>query len=204
LTTLERGITFTFSWLLFLIETPEDKKLNEEFPTISFEDKYEDEARVNVDLRKALDLLKAADEAHKKEDIDKAIELYKNSIAYCPTADAHTYLGWMYSIQDRMHEAIEECHQAIEIDPDFGNPYNDIGCYLMQMEEFEEAVSWLEKAKQAPRYHPRHFPYMNLSRILLRQGKHGKAVGELYEATRRAPEDKALRQQLVELISLLN
>ena len=83
--------------------------------------KYKEEARVNVDLRKALELLERAGEAHKNDDIDQAIELYRESLAYCPTADAHTYLGWMYSIQDRLHEAIEECHQAIEIDPDTRN-----------------------------------------------------------------------------------
>ena len=178
--------------------------MHENFPTISFEEKYEKEARVNVDLRKALDLLKSASEAYKEDDTEKAIELYQQSIAFCPTADAHTYLGWMYSIQDRLEEAIEECHLAIEVDPEFGNPYNDIGCYLMQMGEYEEAAGWLEKAKDAPRYDPRHFPYMNLGKIHLKQGEHGKALGELYQAVRRAPEDKLLRHQLVELISLLN
>lgn len=178
--------------------------MNEDFPTISFDEKYEKEARLNVDLRMALDHLKSASDAHKNENIEKAIELYQNSIAYCPTADAHTYLGWMYSIQGRLEEAIEECHLAIEVDPEFGNPYNDIGCYLMQMGELEEATGWLEKAKDAPRYDPRHFPYMNLGRILLKKGEHSKALGELYQAVRRAPEDRSLRHQLVELIALLN
>ena len=67
--------------------------MNENFPTISFDEKYEEEARVNVDLRMALDHLKSAGEAHKINDIEKAIELYKNSIAYCPTADAHRLAG---------------------------------------------------------------------------------------------------------------
>lgn len=178
--------------------------MDEEFPTISFEEKYEAEARINVDLRKALEYLKDGGEAHREDEIVQAVDLYQQSIAFCPTADAHTYLGWMYSIQGRMEEAIEECHMAIEVDPDFGNPYNDIGCYLMQIGELEEAAEWLEKAKEAPRYHPRHFPYMNLGRILMKTGKHGKALGELYQAVRRAPEDKSLRHQLVELISLLN
>jgi hypothetical protein len=29
-------------------------------------------------------------------------------------------------------DAITECHHAIEVDPDFGNPYNDIGAYLIE------------------------------------------------------------------------
>ena len=183
---------------------PEGKKLKEAFPTESFDEKYEHEARINVDLRRALDLMSDAGESHESGDIEEAIELYKQSIAFCPTADAHTYLGWMYSSQDRLDEAIEECHQAIDVDPDFGNPYNDIGCYLMEMNEFDEAAGWFEKAKTAPRYEPRHFPYMNLARVYLARGKHGKAFGELYQAVARAPEEVELKRQFAELLSMLH
>jgi Tfp pilus assembly protein PilF len=182
----------------------EDEKLNEDFPTETFDDHYEYEAQINVDLRRALDLLKEAGESHMAENIDRAIELYRESLAFCPTADAHTYLGWMYSLQDRIGEAIEECHQAIEVDPDFGNPYNDIGCFLLELDQLEEAEEWFEKAKTAPRYVPRHFPYMNLTRLHMARGEYGKAFGELYQATRRAPGDEALRRQLVDLASMLN
>jgi len=178
--------------------------LKENFPTESFEDKYEKEARTNIDLSRALELLTEADKYHLNGNIDRAIELYKESIAFCPTADAHTYLGWMYSGQNRFEEAIEECHLAIEVDPGFGNPYNDIGCYLMALKENDEATEWFEKAKTAPRYEPRHFPYMNIARIHLTRSEHGKACGELYQALKRAPKEGALRTQFLELVSLLN
>ena len=54
----------------------------------------------------------------------------KRSIEIPPTAEAHTYLGWTYSLQGKLDEATAECLRAIEIDPEFGNPYNDIGVYL--------------------------------------------------------------------------
>ncbi|NIO09761.1 MAG: tetratricopeptide repeat protein, partial [Deltaproteobacteria bacterium] len=44
-----------------------------------------------------------------------------------PTAEAYTFLGWTYSFMGQLNEAIEECQRAITLDPDFGNPYNDIG-----------------------------------------------------------------------------
>ncbi|MEK6709964.1 MAG: tetratricopeptide repeat protein [Nitrospinota bacterium] len=177
---------------------------DEGFPTINFDEKYGDEARANPELRKALDLLAGAESAHRGGDIGQAIELYKNSIAYHPTSDAHTYLGWMYSKQGRLEEAIEECHLAIEVDPDFGNPYNDIGCHLMQLGELEQAIGWFEKAKKAPRYEPRHFPYLNLARIYLKRGEHGKAAGEVLGALRRDPGDRALKRRLLNLLALLN
>ena len=104
-------------------------------------------------------------------DLDGAIETYRRSIEVCPTAEAHTYLGWTYSFQNRIEEATAECLKAIQLDPEFGNPYNDIGVYLMQQDRLDEAVPWLEKAKRARRYAPRHFPYLNLGRIYLRQRK---------------------------------
>src|ERR1039458_5778058 len=59
--------------------------------------------------------------------LSEAIENYKKSIEVLPTSEAHTFLGWAYSFMGDYDSAIAECQKAIEIDPDFGNPYNDIG-----------------------------------------------------------------------------
>ena len=64
-------------------------------------------------------------------DLEEAIEEYKRSIEIFPTAEAHTFLGWTYSFQGRYEDAIAECKEAIKVDPDFGNPYNDIGAYII-------------------------------------------------------------------------
>jgi len=61
--------------------------------------------------------------------------------------------------------AIAECQHAIEIDPDFGNPYNDIGAYLIEKGEIDEAIPWLELATGAMRYDNPAFPYFNLGRV---------------------------------------
>jgi Tfp pilus assembly protein PilF len=113
---------------------------------------------------------------------DNAITLYRQSLDVCPTAEAHTFLGWAYSYIDRLDDAIEECHRAIALDPDFGNPYNDIGSYLMKQGKMEEAIGWLEKAKAAPRYEPRHFPYLNLARLYAAQGRFEDAHREFSQA----------------------
>src|ERR1700675_4763469 len=88
---------------------------------------------------------------------DRAVELYLESLALHPTAEAYTFLGWTYHFQGKIEEAIAECKRAIEIDPDFGNPYNDIGAYLIDLDAFAEAIPWLEQAITAKRYEPRHF-----------------------------------------------
>lgn len=156
------------------------------------------------DLKRAVELWREAYRRQMEGDLEGAIALYKRSIAVYPTAEAHTFLGWTYSFQGRLDEAIAECHRAIEIDPDFGNPYNDIGVYLMQQGKLEEAVPWLEKAKRAPRYEPRHYPYMNLGRLYLRQGRWWDALREFEGAVRVAPGDPEARKALHGLRARLN
>ena len=139
-----------------------------------------------------------------KGELDRAIELYQRSIDVCPTAEAHTFLGWTYSFQGHLQEATQECLRAIEVDPDFGNPYNDIGCYLMQQGKLEEAVPWLERAKLAKRYEPRQFPHMNLGRIYVKQGKWWDALHEFEAAARAAPTDPGAAKALHQLRARLN
>src|SRR5205807_1521416 len=80
----------------------------------------------------AMALFQQAYQNQMQGDLEEAIELYKRSIDIFPTAEGHTFLGWTYSFQGRWDEAIEECLRAIEVDPTFGNPYNDIGAYLVE------------------------------------------------------------------------
>src|SRR5512133_2411552 len=75
-------------------------------------------------------LFHEAYEAQLANDYERAIELYKRSIETYPTAEAHTFLGWVYSFQERYDDAIQECLEAIRVDDTLGNPYNDIGSYL--------------------------------------------------------------------------
>jgi Tfp pilus assembly protein PilF len=140
-------------------------------------------------LEEALKLWQAGTDRLLAGEIDEAVTLFTRSLELCPTAEAYTFRGWAYSFAGRLDEAIEECHKAIATDPSFGNPYNDIGCYLMEQERLEEAVSWFERAKQAPRYEPRHFPYLNLGRLRASQGEFAEAILEFQGALAYSPED---------------
>ena len=121
--------------------------------------------------REAIELFRRAYEAQQVEDYDVAIELYRRSIETYPTAEAHTFLGWVYSFQGRYDEAIDECLEAIRVDPTFGNPYNDIGSYLVAKGDLYTSVKWFKRALLAPRYESYAFPHMNLARVYEQRGR---------------------------------
>jgi len=120
-------------------------------------------------------------------DLAGAIQLYQASLAELPTAEAHTFLGWVYSFERRYDEAIAECKRAIAVDPTFGNPYNDIGCYLIELGRDDDAIAWLKRAMDAPRYEAPQFPHVNLARIYGKKGQVLDAVAEYGRALDKMP-----------------
>jgi Tfp pilus assembly protein PilF len=124
--------------------------------------------------------------------VEEAVELYEESIEAKPTAEGYTYRGWAVSSLGRIDEAIDDCKKAIRIDPEFGNPYNDIGVYLMQKGQLNDAIPWFETAKQAKRYEPRHFPYLNMGRVYVAKGEEMRALDEFVKALDLNPNDAAV------------
>ena len=118
----------------------------------------------------AVELFRRAYRAQTEKNYEEAIELYRRSIQTYPTAEAHTFLGWAYSFQGRYAEAIDECLEAIRVDSDFGNPYNDIGSYLVAQGDIWTCVRWFKRAMAAPRYEARAFPHFNLASVYERRG----------------------------------
>jgi tetratricopeptide (TPR) repeat protein len=125
--------------------------------------------------REALRLFKEAYETQMRNELDLAAELYRLSIAAYPTAEGYTFLGWTYSFMGMTDEAIEQCMKAIETDADFGNPYNDIGAYLIEKGNLYGAISWLRRAMTASRYECYFYPHFNLGRVY-------EALGRLFDA----------------------
>jgi Tfp pilus assembly protein PilF len=155
-------------------------------------------------VAQAWELLQEAYRAQMEGDFDHAVELYRKSLTAHPTAEAHTFLGWTYHFQGKIEEAIEECKRAIEVDPDFGNPYNDIGAYLISLGRYDEAIPWLERAVEARRYEPRHFPHFNLGRVYVAKGMLSRAREEFQHALRIEPEYQLASRALENLRRMLN
>jgi tetratricopeptide (TPR) repeat protein len=147
---------------------------------------FNDDA-LNSPKREAVELFRRAFEAQQVEDYAEAIELYRRSIALFPTAEAHTFLGWVYSFQGHYDEAIDECLEAIRVDDTLGNPYNDIGSYLVAKGDLYNSVRWFERALLAPRYESYAYPHMNLGRVYEKRGRLLEAARHYGLALEQAP-----------------
>jgi tetratricopeptide (TPR) repeat protein len=154
--------------------------------------------------KRAQEYFEAAYTAQMRGRLDEAIALYEKSIACVPTAEAHTFLGWTLSFKRDYEGAIEACRRAIEVDPAFGNPYNDIGSYLIALGRHTEAVPWLRKAMVAGRYEPRHYPHVNLARVYVKLGHLDGAIAQLRVALAIAPQYRPARAELHRLLGILN
>lgn len=130
----------------------------------------------------AAELFERAHELQMAGDLDTALELYTRSLELHPTAEAYTFRGWTHGCRGDLEEAIADCHRAIETDPEFGNPHNDIGAYLIQLGRYDEAEPWLLKATTAPRYEARAYPWANLARIEESRGHWSAALGHFHRA----------------------
>ncbi len=137
-------------------------------------------------------------------ELDAALLTFEKSNSFYENSEAYTYLAWVQSLKGFTDKAIELCKKAIELDPDFGNPLNDLGSYLIQKNQLDEAIPWLEKAKEAKRYEVKHFPHMNLGRIYSAQGKISQAIDEFRKALQYTPGHNEIQKVLAHLENLKN
>src|SRR5215207_2093974 len=108
---------------------------------------YDEEDTTTADgpRRRAVELFRRAYEAQVEKKYEEAVELYRRSIETYPTAEAHTFLGWVYSFEGRYSDAI--------------------GSYLIAQGDLWTCVRWFRRALAAPRYESYAFPHFNLGRV---------------------------------------
>ena len=155
-------------------------------------------------IEKAKQILNKAFDSHMNGELEKAIELYRKSIDIYPTAQAYTFLGWAFGMKNEFEDAIEQCKIAISLDPDYGNPYNDIGSYLIHQNRYDEAEKWLLAAIEAPNYDARHYPYFNLGKIYEKKGDWINAVKYYKQSYKINPEFESANKSAILLLSKMN
>ncbi|MBM4317599.1 MAG: hypothetical protein FJ116_08980 [Deltaproteobacteria bacterium] len=154
--------------------------------------------------QRAQDLIKEGLELAHAGKPEQAREIFQNSFEVHPTAEAMTYWGWMEHQLNHTEQAIELCKKAIALDPEFGNPYNDIGSYLITQGNLDQAIPWLKRATLCKKYEFRHFPHVNLAYIFIEKKMFMKALRELKSALEFVPGDTELLKKLNDLRKEIN
>lgn len=108
-------------------------------------------------------------------DIEDAAAYFQMSVDLYPTAEAYTFLGHTMAARGCWNEAITQCECAIVLNPDLGNPYNDIAVYLIELNRLDEALEYLDRALTAPLYDCRNYPHYHRGRILERKARFTEA-----------------------------
>ena len=129
-------------------------------------------------------------------DVDTAAYFYAHALEWAETAEARAGLAWTLAYAGRLDEAARECRRAVLAEPDDGRACNDLGVYLMQSGEDEQALVCLEQASAAKVNPDRHFPWYNMGRIHERRGEALLAQDCYYEAVRLDPSFEAAERAL--------
>ncbi len=146
--------------------------------------------------KRADKLFQSGIKALKNKDYEKAKDEFKASMTLIPTADALTYLGWIEDLLGNSKNAIKLCFQAIQLDPEFGNAYNDIGRYLLNDGKTEESIMWFEKSINSPRNNLKQFSHLNLGNIYSESNQPMKAFHHYKQANKISPNNKEIKKQL--------
>lgn len=112
-------------------------------------------------------------------DLHAAAECYLKSIERAPSAEAHTFLGYVLAQMGESDAAISECEKALKIDAEFGNAWNDLGVYWLEKRQSQKAIEHLKKALEAKNYDNPAATHFNLARAYVHEGMMITAEKEL-------------------------
>lgn len=167
---------------------------SEQCPILSLEEKRE---------RKYAEFLHLGNEAIIYKQVLKAKDFFAKAINLKETPEALTLLAWVQSLLGNTEDAKKLCLKAIEIDPGYGPPYNDLGIFLMEEGSYEESLKWFEKAKKSIDYQNREYPYINSGRVYMKIKKYDQALNQLQMALTLVPTHQVLHKTVERLIRKL-
>ncbi|MCF8060761.1 MAG: hypothetical protein K9K67_15770 [Bacteriovoracaceae bacterium] len=134
-----------------------------------------------------------------KKEYDLARESFMRALNFQETAEAYNLIGWSYSLECELEKAKKFCLKAIQTDPAYGAPYNDLGSYLLAEGEVNESLKWFELAKNSRNYQNREYPYINAGRAYMGKREFTKALQEFSMALTIAPFNEELHHTVQRL-----
>ncbi|GAB4457503.1 MAG: hypothetical protein OHK0029_17400 [Armatimonadaceae bacterium] len=143
-------------------------------------------------------------ERHAAGDLEDAAAYYQLSLDIFPTAEAHTSLGVTLAARGEWEAAIRQCEEAIRLDPELGNAYNDMAVYLAELGKRHEALTLLDQALTAERYDCRHYAHFHRGRILEQMARFTEARDAFRAALDIEPDWEPAQRGYSRLLGWLN
>ena len=144
----------------------------------------------------AQDYFELAYELQMRGEFDKAMYYYGRSLDCVQSPEAYTFMAWTESMRGCFERAIQLCNKAIDLDPDCGTAWNDLGAYLLALDRADEAIPHLERALRAPRYLTYHYAHYNLGRAYEKLGDEMRARQKYQDALTEEPTYLLAREAL--------
>jgi tetratricopeptide (TPR) repeat protein len=130
----------------------------------------------------------------------RAIHHYRQALAAEEDAGAYRFLGELYFGQGRFSQALTMFEQVLRVDvtyPGIADVYNAIGVCLAKLERYEDALPYLERAREEQAnltIKPSEI-YNNLGVCYWHLGRHDEAAAAFKTAlSLMHPKDKGYRQ----------
>jgi tetratricopeptide (TPR) repeat protein len=152
----------------------------------------------------AIEYFETGYKMHADGKLENAALAYRASINLYPTAKAYTSLGIVYGLQGKYDMAIEECKKAVELEPEFGESYYQIGSYMVSMGREEDAITWLEKAIEIIKDDSNYSAYYKLGKIYEKKGDWLKALRHFNKAITIDGNYEPAQNAVIKLSTLLN
>jgi superkiller protein 3 len=131
--------------------------------------------------------------------ISAAEKEFKKALAAKPNQASFTSLGYVYQLQKKYDEAIQQYESALKIDPNYVDAINNLGVIYFEKGDVEGGISMVEKALQIQ---PETIDsYLNLGTFHKHKRSYEKSVYYYQEGMKREPNDYRFAYQLAWLYS---
>ena len=133
-----------------------------------------------------------------------AAACFNRSLQRKPSPEAFTQLGSVLGLMGDLDAAITQCRKAVDLNPEFGVAWNDLGFYYIEKHSYDDAEKCLQKAISARIPGPQAQIYYNLSRCQASRGMVGAALSAIENSLLHDPKAKRAREVRDELARFLH
>lgn len=120
--------------------------------------------------------------------LDRAAYFFSQAMEMEETPDSLFYLGLISSQKNQIIEALSYFYRSFQMDPNYGNPCNEIGVILLRLGREREAVYWLKRSITCQVNDAVHIPLFNLATLYKIWNRPERSLQYLHRAIEFAPD----------------